>query len=287
MKKQANRKNSYRLDIINTLTIIFYFALIIAFSYGGFKSTSENIIMLLLVMLGMLFGYYTNVISSLLFSVLAVFVYSSYNIFLNIARSIPISTDVYFWVVVIPLLTIISGYRGQLVKIIQEENMKLKMENDELVSIDKETGLKNAQLFFDELQSYMNISKRYGINLYVMLVDIRYKTEIVRAFGRTKYNEIVNELSTVIEDFLRQEDKKFIMRSTDKFGIIFLSNPEGGRQVKLRFQKIFEDYKFKNEGALNKVRVQVSVGLAQYEFETVNTPYDLLKMAEKDMEYDV
>ncbi|MPM94883.1 hypothetical protein SDC9_142032 [bioreactor metagenome] len=287
MKKQKPGKSSLKLDFISTVVIVMYFALVVVFSYSGIKNSSENIILLMIVMLGMVFGYYTNLVASLVFSVIAVFIYSSYNIFLNIARSIPISAEVYFWVIVIPLFTIVSGYRGQLTKSLQDENAKIKRENEELVSIDKETGLKNSQLFFDELQSYMNISKRYGIQVYLMLIDIRYKTEIIRTFGRAKYNEIIKELSAVIEEFLRYEDKKFFMRATDKFGIVFLSNPEGGNLVKKRFQKIFEDYQFKNGGILNQIRFQVAVGLAEYDPASSSSPYDFLKQAEKDMEYDV
>jgi GGDEF domain-containing protein len=226
-------------------------------------------------------------ISSLVFSSLIVFVYSSYTIFLNIARSIPIEGEVYFWVCAIPLFTILSGYRGQLIKGLQDENARLKKDNTDLVSIDRETGLKNTQLFFDELQAHMNISRRYDIKVYLMLIEVQYKSEIIRAFGRNKYNDIVKELSSLLDGFLRYEDKKFFLRESDRFGVVFLSKPEGGREVKKRVKKTLDTFEFKSEGALNKIYFQASVGMAEYDPNTNINPYEFLGLAEKDMEYDV
>lgn len=287
MENKLDNNISKRIDILDTTIITIFFILLISFSYGGLSQNPMNVFIVLFTIMGMVIGYYTNITVGILYSIIFDFVYSSFHIFLNISRAIPIEPDVYFWIVILPIITIMYAYKGKLIKEIQWENARFKKENKELITIDKDTGLRSSQSFFNEIHGYMNISRRYGVEAYLMLIKIKYEREVISILGESKYNKIIMELSKILDKFLREEDKKFILRDMNLFGIILLSNENGGKKVENRLKERIENIEFKEEALINKMKIEVIVGLAKYDEETIDNPYEFFNMAKKDMEYDV
>ncbi|TCO69364.1 diguanylate cyclase domain-containing protein [Marinisporobacter balticus] len=286
MLKEINTKASKKIDLIDTATINIFFLLIVVFAYGELEKESMNFFILLSVMIGIIISYYTNITFAILCSIVFDFLYASTYIFLNITKSEPIKLNVYFWMIIVPVLMIIFAYKGKLTKDIQIENYKLKQENREMVMIDKETGLRNAQSFFDELQGFMNINKRYGLIVYLMLVKIKYDDTLLRIIGRAKYDKTIKVLSKAIDGMLRMEDKKYLLREQNMFGIIFLTQNNDGEIVKSRLKNIIKETKFEEE-LINKIKIEVLVGLVQYDKDQVNSAIEFFEIAQKDMEYDV
>lgn len=287
VENKLDNQISKKIDILDTTIITIFFILLITFSYGGLSSDPMNVFIVLCVMIGMIIGYYTNITVGILYSIIFDFIYSSTHIFLNLSRSIPIKPDIYFWIIILPIITIMYAYKGKLIREVQFENEEFKKENKELVMIDKETGLRSSQSFFNEIQAYMNISRRYGVETYLMLIRIKYKGELISILGESKYNKIIIKISELIDDFLREEDRKYILRDLDLFGIILLSNKDGGKQVENRLKEIIKNIEFNRGDLINTIKLEVVVGLALYDEDTVNNPYEFFEMAKKDMEYDV
>lgn len=286
MGRKINTRLSKKIDLIDTGIINMFFLLIIIFAYGEFQKESTGFFMIVAVMIGTIISYYTNITFAILYSIIFDFSYASLHIFLNITQSLPVGLNVYFWMIIIPAFAVIFAYKGRLIRDIQEENYSLKQENEELVMIDKETGLRNSQSFFDEVQGYMNINRRYGILVNLMLVKIKYDDELLKIIGKTRYNRIVKLLSKEIDDMLRLEDRKYLLRDQNMFGIIFLTQNNDGEIVKNRLKNTIKEIKFE-EDLISKVKIEVVVGLAEYDEDKMNNSFEFFKMAEKDMEYDV
>jgi len=278
---------SNRIDLLDTIIITMFFLLTMVFSYGEFYKNIPNVFMILSVMIGAVIGYYTNITVAILYALTFDFLYASINIYLNLAKANILGFEIYFWMVAVPVFSMAFAYKGKLIKKIQHENSDLRKENSELVVIDKETLLRSSQTFFDELQSYMNISSRYDIEVYLMLIKLKYNDEIAKVIGETKYNKIINEISHKIDSALREEDRKYILRDMNMFGIIFLSNKGGGKCVGNRLKETIQATKFKEDYVINKIKLEITVGMTVYDENTVSNPYDFFRMAEKDMEYDV
>ncbi len=284
---RMDTKISKRIDLIHILLTAMFFSLIIAYSLMGLNEDAMNIFLVFIVMVGSIVGYYTTITAGILYSIIYIFSYASFHIFLNISRGIPVSVDVYFWMITVPLFTLAFAYYGGLIRNIQEQNSNLKKENAELVVIDKETGLLSSQTFFNELQAYMKINERYHIEVYLMLVKIKYENEVIKILGESKYNRIVNEISNAINSLLREEDRKYILRDANMFGLILLSNKDGGRYIKNRIKEMINNINFKDDIAINKIKLEVLVGLVPYRSNEISSPYEFFKMAEKDLEFDV
>ncbi|HOP73620.1 MAG TPA: diguanylate cyclase [Bacillota bacterium] len=276
-----------RIDLVNIFIITMFFGLIMVFSYLKLDANPGSIFLVFLVMVGTIVGYYTNITASLLYSIMFVFLYASFQIYLNVAKRVPIGGDVYFWMLAVPLFTIMFAYYGTLIRDLQEKNSSLMKENEELVMIDKDTGLLSSQAFFKELQVYMKINERFNIDLYLMLIKVKYENEVIRILGESKYNKMVNEISKVISSMLREEDRKLILRDANMFAVILLSNKGGAKSIKERLKGQIQNIDFKDDAVINNLNLEVMVGVAQYHSEEKCSPYEFFKKAERDLEYDV
>jgi len=276
-----------RIDLMNIFITTMFFALIMVFSYMNLDTNPAGFFMLFVVMVGTIVGYYTNITASLLYSIIFVFLYASFQIYINIAKRIPVGGEVYFWMLAVPLFTILFAYYGELIRSLQDKSYSLMKENAELVMIDKDTGLLSSQAFFKELQIYMKINERFNIDVYLMLIKIKYENEVIRILGESKYNKMVNEISKVISSMLRKEDRKLILRDVNMFAVIFLSNKGGIKPIKERLKELIGNINFTDDVVINNLNLEVRVGVAQYNPEEIGSPYEFFKKAERDLEYDV
>lgn len=291
MIRKFDKKLSGKIDLIDTISINLFFLLIIIFAYGHFEEEIINFFIVVSIMIGSIIGYYTNITYAILYSILFNFIYASLHIFLYITKAIPIDAAVYFWMVILPVFSITSAYKGKLIKDVQIENLTLRKENTDYVMVDKSTGLRNEQSFFSEIQGYINISKRYGLIANLMLVKIKYENEVIRILGKSEYDKVIKLLSKEIDHMLREEDKKYILRDSNMFGIVFLTQSDDGELVKNRLKNKIQSITFDEESLINKVKLEVILGLVSYDRDENKdkafSAYEFFQTAEKDMEYDV
>jgi GGDEF domain-containing protein len=285
--EKLDRKISKRIDLTSIFITTLFFILVIMFSYMDINANPAVIFLVFVVMLGTIVGYYTNITAAILYSIIFLFFYASFRIYLNIAKGIAVGGDVYFWMLIAPAFSILFAYYGGLLRSIQDKNISLIKENEELVMIDKDTGLLSSQAFFNELKVYMKINERYNIEVYLMLIKIKYENEVIRILGESKYNKMVNEISKVISSILREEDRKLILRDVNMFGLIVLSNKGGEKHLKNRIKEMIKNINFKDDAVINNLDLEVMVGVAGYDPEEINSPYEFFKKAERDLEFDV
>jgi GGDEF domain-containing protein len=287
MEPKIDIRLSKRIDLLLILIMTLFFILIVAFAIIGLEDNPVNVFLVFIVMLGIIISYFTNITAAMIYSIIFIFLFASVHIFYNFTRGIPIKGEVYFWMLTVPIFAIGFAFFGNLIRNIQKQNEDLLQENAEYVMFDKKTGLMNSRTFFQELQVFMKINQRYNIDLYLMLVKIRYENAVIRILGESKYTKMVNKISLAIKSILREEDKKYILRDLNMFGIILLSREGGGKVVKERLKEKIENIDFKDDAIINKVDLEVQTGVAAYDAELIKNPYEFYKMAERDLEYDV
>jgi GGDEF domain-containing protein len=285
--EKLDKKTAKRIDLTSIFITTLFFILVIVFSYMDLDTNPTVVFLVFVVMLGTIVGYYTNITAAILYSIIFVFLYASFQIFLNISKGIAIGSDVYFWMLTVSVFSILYAYYGGMIRSIQDKNRSLIKENEELVMIDKDTGLLSSQAFFNELQVYMRINERYNIEVYLMLLKIKYENEVIRILGESKYTKMVNEISKVISSILREEDRKLILRDVNMFGLIILSNKGGETHIKNRIKEMIKNINFKDDSVINNLNLEVLLGIARYNSEEISSPYEFFKRAERDLEFDV
>ncbi|WP_138206189.1 hypothetical protein [Haloimpatiens lingqiaonensis] len=102
-------KEAKNIDIFFLLLFLIVF-LTTSFLYFNFtKSNLLDFVMLALVFLVAIIGYFKGVIGGLLSSIIVIFFYASYILYSSIILAKPVEILTYFWMIAIPLSGFVSG----------------------------------------------------------------------------------------------------------------------------------------------------------------------------------
>ncbi|GAB6169759.1 diguanylate cyclase [Clostridium carnis] len=272
-----------RLDIILTITIGYFFFLAMVVSTMNFKGTMENYIMLTSLMIVAIIAYYTDITSTLLITLIADFVYSSYNLYESLRKGIPIGINVYFWIVAIPLTAAIMVYLSRVLIYLQDEVILLKKSNRELKMIDELTGIRNIKAFINDIPIYISMNRRYKLPVTLMVVRFKYSDQLKRVVGKKNFKDVLVEVSENINNCLRVEDRKYIL-DENTFGYILITNELGSEVVKDRVKKRIKNIDFKNNIEKN-IKIDIEVGFYECNGKE-DDPLEIIENAKRELEYD-
>ncbi|GKU26172.1 diguanylate cyclase domain-containing protein [Clostridium folliculivorans] len=283
MSSEQDRK---KIDIYVTLSIAYFFAINSSFIYFKLYENVENYILFTVVMIVAMISYYTNITLALIITLIIDFIYSSYKLYLTFVNGINIQSDVYYWIIAIAVTAIIFSNLSRLIVALQEESKILEKENQALVMIDAATGSRNAAAFFNEVPIYMSMSKRYNIPLTLMLVKFRYKDKLKAIVSEAQFNKLLIEVSNILKQSLRLEDRKYILKDRLIFAFLLISEGDGSEIVKQRFKENIEKINISDKDLFNKLKIEVEIGYYAYNAE-ISDAFDFLEKAEMELEYDV
>jgi diguanylate cyclase (GGDEF)-like protein len=154
--------------------------------------------------------------------------------------------------------------------------------------IDDETGLKNERAFINDCLSYMHIAKRYNHGLELMVIGFRFQAEIERILGKNKMDELIKNISVVLQEHLRQEDLVYIIdKKKVLWSVLFMTNDVASMKiVHNRVKEKISQIDMSNIIKINKVDIKMQLGSANYN-ENIESPLEFIEIAKKEMEYDV
>ncbi|WP_176560289.1 GGDEF domain-containing protein [Brevibacillus dissolubilis] len=141
--------------------------------------------------------------------------------------------------------------------------------------IDNLTGFYQRRYFLDRLQQELELSKRYGLDLSLIMLDID-NFRLVNEFGHQEGDKVIRELSDIVRTILRKNDipgryggEEFllILPKTDGFSAVRLAE-------ELR-QTIEEEF---SHG--RPYKVTVSVGVSSLEKCHADTIDELIRLAD-------
>jgi len=198
--------------------------------------------------------------------------------------------DDFIWTVPFSLVIGLSWYsrrRFNEVKKSQKEifeaNTELRTMNNVLkyyATTDELTGLYNMRQFYEEIESEVGRSERYGHNLSILLMDVNNFKRYNDTHGHKDGDIVLKNLAKSITKHLRKHDKGFryggdefivILPETKKEDAIFASN-----RIKNEFDNLEHNNRTRKKGDPT-----VSIGVC--EFKSGMTHGDLVRMADKEM----
>ncbi|MCH3964838.1 MAG: GGDEF domain-containing protein [Clostridium sp.] len=275
-----------KIDIFMTLLIAYFFIICISFQYIQSQNIFENYIMLLVLMFVALISYYTDMTFSLIVVLICDFAYFSYKLYMSVTNSISINENSYYWAVSIPLTALIVSFLSRYILYIQMESKKIMAENKSFVMIDPLTGIRNSSALLNELPIYMNMSKRHGIPLSLMVVKFKYNSNLKSIAGMEFFRDILVKCSRSLENSLRIEDRKYILPEDDIFAFILISDENGCEIIKTRLKENINNMTLDRYDRLGNLKLEVQIGYYIYN-EDIQNPMDFLSKAEKELDYDI
>ncbi|ENZ00478.1 hypothetical protein HMPREF1092_02645 [Clostridium thermobutyricum] len=283
MEKLDIRK---KIDLIITLMTVFFFALGLTFSMFEFKSSYENYIMFLILMIVCIVSYYLGVTVSLVLTLVVDFAYISVKIYQFFMSGTLANVETYYWLIMIVLAALVSSQLSKNIVELQYENSELKDKNQKLVMIDSEVGIRNMKAFMNEMPIYISMVKRHRtIPLTLMVTRIKYSKNIRKIIGDEEYGKLIKLIGTKTSDMLRDEDRKYIL-SDDTFAYILITDENGSNIVKNRMKQRIDEIVIEESKVLGGVKVEIQVGVCEWK-EEINNSIEFLRLAESELDYDV
>lgn len=246
----------------------------------------ENLIMTGVLFAVLLFSYFRGIMAALGAGAVLVFCYGSYVLYTNIILGRSVGTQVYFWMVFLPVASTASAMIGGKIRVLQDTNRRLRKEHEELVMVDPETGLDNARVFYNVLTRYMGLSKRHNLPLTLVLVKLIYYEDIEAIAGEKKMRDIMKHIGEHLGNITRTEDGSYMLEDGQTFALLLFTDARGAEVVRNRLKDTIKDLKLDSINRAVTVKVDFKVGIAQYG-DASGDVLELRKIAEKDMEYDV
>ncbi|MGV3025317.1 diguanylate cyclase domain-containing protein [Clostridium thermobutyricum] len=283
MEKLDIRK---KIDLIITLMTVFFFALGLTFSMFEFKSSYENYIMFLILMIVCIVSYYLGVTVSLVLTLVVDFAYISVKIYQFFMSGTLANVETYYWLIMIVLAALVSSQLSKNIVELQYEISELKDKNQKLVMIDSEVGIRNMKAFMNEMPIYISMVKRHRtIPLTLMVTRIKYSKNIRKIIGDEEYGKLIKLIGTKTSDMLRDEDRKYIL-SDDTFAYILITDENGSNIVKNRMKQRIDEIVIEESKVLGGVKVEIQVGVCEWK-EEINNSIEFLRLAESELDYDV
>lgn len=282
--KRAYKLNK-KIDFYITLLIGYFFSIAMIFGYLKIDENIEGYIMLTVLMIVSLVSYYVGRTGALITAMISDFVYCTYLFYISFTQGKNIDGIAYFWIVGIPLSALIVSSLSTYIIDIQNKVIALESDNENLVMMDEDIGIKNGKAFLNEIPIYINLNKRHGMAVSLLLVRIKHSKNMQKILGEDMYIEMLRKASDTLVKCVRYEDGKYLLdRST--FAYVLITDYEGSLIVKNRMKKAIEDMKFKKKSFGRHLNVEVSIGIYTQD-EKVDDGLTFIKLAEKELNYDV
>lgn len=236
----------------------------------------------------MVITYFTNITTGLVLNVLAIFVGFSLLLYESASKGIPIPSYAYFWAVCCPSYLILLSLFCYFYQEIQKENANLKNQINDLVTIDKVTGLHNKKALLHDMETYMEISIRYGHYLTLMVIELRHSTEIFSIIGEEHKNKLLFFISSTLKEKMRKEDLIYLLDFEKcRWAVLMMSNSMYFmEQIIDRIKKSIAQIDFSDFEAYSNIDIDVKIGYATFN-DGIKTPLDWITLAQKQLEYDV
>lgn len=158
---------------------------------------------------------------------------------------------------------------------LRKTNRKLR----QLVIKDSHTGLYNHRYLSEVIEQEFQRSRRYGLSLSVIMLDIDYFKSINDVYGHSFGDLVLRQLAGLCKKMVRiydtvarfgGEEFLFILPDTDHTGALNLAR---------RLLEKINNFKFGN--SRQKVHLKVSMGVASYPYDKVSSGRELVELSDK------
>lgn len=246
----------------------------------------EDFILIGIIIVISFFAYLKGSIFSIISSIITIFIYASLNLYNNFVKLEEVSSNVYIWIIFIPIITITIGCFSTVLNQIQEEYMKIKESHESLVTIDKRTGLSNLRGFYQDIGRGMSRAKRRGYPLTLMIITFPYFNEFKSILDPNSLKELEVDIADALSSSVRNEDMTYKF-GEDYFAVLMEETDlKGAEVVKKRLKEKLQNISKRVKNKDESIMLEVKIGIAQYD-ENIKNAIEFKEIAERELEFDV
>lgn len=186
-----------------------------------------NTVTLCIVSLIFLFTYFfTGLHNGIVLNIIFGLLFVAYSVIWSLQTGTFVGANRYFWIIWPFLMNMaLAGFTWQK-RSMEQEIKDLRRKLDKFVTIDEVTQMNNLLAFERDAAMYMNISRRYHMDLVLFLWSLEEQTA-KRGTGRQDTAGLVTFISDSIKGSLRGEDLVYVVNTQPYiWGTLLFTNPE-------------------------------------------------------------
>lgn len=288
-KTEEKKSGPLGQNIGISLVVIAFVLATVVVNFSGQDCFTENILMILAMGIGVILTTLSYATIAIVLGAVSIVAYAGVKMYGILVAGNEMSTVSLLWIV-LPIMAIggiylyVNSNSG-----LALANALLKKQIAELVMTDPLTGLYNLRSMFMDIQTQISYSERNNTAISLMIIRLRYPNELKRVLKQDEYERAIKQLSLLLVDTVRLEDKVYSIDKDGGFGIILTCDKEGTKIVEKRLRNKLEDpVWFEGVSAKNQVRIEVKVGYLQYDKIKYNRNAEIFKQdVEAEVEYDM
>ncbi len=285
LKKGDSRLLSY--VGIGLLMLSFILAVVVA-AYTGSEHLTENLVMTIFLAVAVVLTVAGSLMIAIIVAAVATLVFAGlkiYSIMVLSGEIVPIS---FLWMILPAMCVVGIALYVKRYSPLTLENALLKKQIAELVMIDPVTGLYNLRSMFMDIQTQISYAERNDSPISLMILRLRYPAEMKKVLKSNQYDKVVKQLSMLIVDTVRLEDRVYSIDENGGFGIILTCDREGTKLVEKRLRTKLDDPKWFEGISDKQIRTEVRIGYLQYEKAKYNRNANEFKDdVEEEVNYDM
>ena len=280
-----NKRNNLAADISYIALLLLLFVCIV-YIVGFAEHVTYSIVVLCMIFAVMIITHFTSLTLGLIFNITAIFGAATFIIYHIWSRGTAVSSEIYFWMIMSPVLTAVSYAIFYNMGELEAENERLNAYIKDFSIIDAGTGLKNLQAYEMEMPVYQRIAQRYGLELMLIVWEFWYEEDLKRMVGRDYMKQAVKKISAMMEGVVRKEDVIYLMSDQPyRWGTMMLTKRGSETVITQRLKGKFAALDLAEILGKNIPVVEMRIGTSYA--EAGEEALSLYERTENELQYDV
>ena len=273
---------------ISMLLAGFLLAVVVTNKSGEYVFT-ENIFMTVATVAAVAVVSMGSFVISIIIAAVSTISFAGYKIYNMMAGMADFEYVSFLWIIIPVMCTMGMFFYSRSFSAVTLENAVLKQQVEELVMIDRLTGLYNLRSMYMDIQTQISYSERKNSPVSLMILRLRYPVEMRKVLKKEQYEKVIKQLSLLIGDTVRMEDRVYSIDNMGGFGIILTCDKEGTKLVEKRLRDKLEEPKwFEGVSGKAKIRAEVKIGYLEYNKDKYNRDANAFKEdVEEEVDYDM
>lgn len=272
---------------IGLMLLSFILAVVIT-SVTGSDHFAENLIMTIAMAIAVVITVSGFLMLAVIAAAVATVIFAGLKIYSVIALRNEIPPISFLWILLPAMCVVGIALYVKRYSPLTLENALLKKQISELVMIDPVTGLYNLRSLFMDIQTQISYAERNNSPISLMIIRLRYPAEMRKVLKQTQYEKVIKQLSLLIVDTVRLEDRVYSIDENGGFGIILTCDKDGTRIVEKRLRGKLDDPQWFEGISDKQIRTEVKIGYLQYDKNKYNRNANNFKDdVEEEVNYDM
>lgn len=284
---KKNLRAAYMRDIAILLLLLWAFAQALIMTFAPAANRVTYLLLLLAMDAAVMIGFLGRTSLSWVLGGTLTCVWVSYKLYAFYMSGTLLSLTDYM-LIPVPLLGALSAsmfLRGM--KSLDTENTLLRRQVDELVLVDELTGLYNQRALYRDLRLMAGYAQRNRLPISLMLVQMRYESELRGILSKRSYNELRQKMSDIVRMSVRVEDRTYCIDEKGTLAVLLTTTEKDSVFVRNRLiSALQKDGAF--DGILDPgVKLDLRFACKQYTEEYKDDMMGFKRSVESELVYDV